>query len=588
MKKLLALILLVASLAACTRALETPEAVCNQLTIIGESASSRFAATQDTTAVNLAWTAGDEIGVFSSNHTEGNYPYYADPDAANPTSAHFYASSSRIFGAESGADYYAYCPYDANAGSNPRAIAFSLSSNQDQSAAGSLADAEKHELLVSAPFNTGADGGTVRFSFKPLLPLVQFNLGLASGESIEIPVRSLSLVSDAALAGEGSLDIASATPVISLASSQNTVAMVPHSLKLTPGGSVPVHFVTLPGAHTALKLRLEAIDNSVCEIALPAVTFGAGCNYIKDVSCTYADFVAPPMVDITPAALSCNAGEALEFSISGAASEIDFWSGEKQHELAYADKYRSDSLSFMHATGAGYQLNAVTVRVSEDFSGVLTEEAIKAATWTDISNRFTFSTTAGPNHADNPFTKSLDTYNDYFVYSGKKDITDCYGPSGKMYLAFFYHIDAYVAANDNSRTMHYLTKIEVPGQYSLAQDNTTLIAGSNYNPSEDKNNVPAWQTPKTELGIPGDPGFRFAAAFKPTSDRDAYAVVNSPLVRSGHDTPIVVQSSSQDTPDTFSYVFAEPGTYEVNFIARRPRLDGAMQSVTKTFTITVN
>ena len=246
----------------------------------------------------------------------------------------------------------------------------------------------------------------------------------------------------------------------------------------------------------------------------------------------------------------------------------------------------------MHATGAGYQVDAVTVRVSEDFSGEMTESAVKAATWTDISDRFTFSTTAGPNHADNPFTKSLAVYNSYFVNSGKQDITDCYGPSGKMYLAFFYHIDAYDAALDNSRTMHYLTRIEVPGQYSLSPDNTTIIQGSNYNAAEDKANVPAWQTPKTDLGIPDYPGFRFAAAFKPSSDRDAWAIANNPLVKRetnyGHDSPIVVKESSQDMPAAFAHVFEEPGTYEVVFVARRPRLDGSTQTVTKNFIITVN
>ena len=99
-----------------------------------------------------------------------------------------------------------------------------------------------------------------------------------------------------------------------------------------------------------------------------------------------------------------------------------------------------------------------------------------------------------------------------------------------------------------------------------------------------------WQTPKTSAGVPDYPAFRFMSDFKPTADRDAYAVANEAFkpakTNHGPDKPFTVQAEGADTPVSWSYTFTEPGTYKAVFVASCPTLTGD-KTETRTFNITV-
>ena len=88
------------------------------------------------------------------------------------------------------------------------------------------------------------------------------------------------------------------------------------------------------------------------------------------------------------------AGEPVTFKFEGDPDNIVFWSGENGHRYEYRERTQADCDIFLDFTSyvrngdAGKNLK---ICISTDFSGVYDEANVKAATWTDISDRFRFS-----------------------------------------------------------------------------------------------------------------------------------------------------------------------------------------------------
>ena len=97
------------------------------------------------------------------------------------------------------------------------------------------------------------------------------------------------------------------------------------------------------------------------------------------------------------------AGEPVRFDFDGNPDFISFYSGERGNAYAYKDKDRivetEMTFSFMTTTTAGtsgYPNPArVPVCYSTEFSGEYTEEAVRAATWIDITDLFSMPTGPG-------------------------------------------------------------------------------------------------------------------------------------------------------------------------------------------------
>ena len=448
------------------------------------------------------------------------------------------------------------------------------------------------ECLVALPYKTSDTDSKVRFSFHPFYPLIQLNLTLAVGGPATLPLTQLSLNSSSALAGSGYLDITSSVPEFTPLTESSTLTKSGGVLTLVSGQSHSLYMLALPGEHEELNLKLVASDNSICEITVPGVKLLPGHNYLCDLTVDYADFTGQDPLDVIPSSLSVVKGEPLLFTIEGTAGSIEFWSGETYHSFEYADKDRVEvtplPMSFKHALVAGTQKSQPRVQVSSDFDGTMDETAILAASWTDITDKFSFATTV-PGDA-NPVS-NMTNYDLYFKDAGEYDICGLMQETDSLYVGLFWHADKYDAALVNTRTASWFTCLKV-GDWEMGPDNLSLVWNADKWSGVSASYVPKWMDPNTANGVPANPVFRFMSEFRPTADRDAYAVTNEAFkkkaVNHGHDTPCSVKGLTEDTPASYSYAFAEAGTYEVYFIGRSSKLDGSEDTVIKQFTITVN
>ena len=542
--------------------------------------------------LSVAWSADDTIGIWSSAATRGNYPYTAAVDKANPASALFNCTSEETMFLFDGnpCTYYAYCPWQGSYTATP-VVNFQVPSVQGQTAEGDVSHLGAQMLFRAEPVDVSANSAQADFHFTPALATVCLALKMAGGSTVNVPVRRIRLLSTGAplSADAATLDLSNPASVPVATSGEQEVSLAFGTMPvLDPDHDAEAWLTVLPGAHTAaLTAEVTAIDGSVATASLPAATFRGGKVYTHSLEFHVEDFVQAEPFDVLATALTVNAGEALTFNIAGTAAGINFYSGEKFHDYGYADVDRIESpkVSFKHAIAAGTQNNHPYVKVSSDFNGNMTEADILAATWKDISAHFTFSTeNLG---TDNPITSSKENYDKYFVDSGEYDLASEYAGVDSLYIAMFWHADEYDATLLNTRTVSFITRFRV-GDWEMSPSGLTFVWDADKWSGVSASNVPQWQTPKTSNGVPDYPAFRFMSDFRPTADRDAYAVANKAFkrVNYGHDKPFPVQKATEDTPVTYSYTFTEPGTYTAVFVASCPTLAGDKTEI-RTFTITV-
>lgn len=594
MRKYIFTALCLLAVMSCNKNVELQDNPGDLVSFIATVDRTKVTLSQEGNVISAVWDDGDEIGVYSSASKLGNFPYAVTlTDESDATVAKFTAvSSSKAFHYAGGASYTAYWPYSNSAGDSPSAVSFSVPSEQEYSKTDAMSLVRSISPMVSKPFVTESeDDAVVRFDFTTLFPIVQLNVRLSDDAASKVPAKSFTLSAEYPLAGSVTADITGDEPVIGSESGVNTVLLNSGNIQIGNNSSIALHFVVLPGTYENLKLRLLASDESYCDVTLPAVTFKTGRNYAADVIFKASDFIEPEPLKVVANSLSCKAGEAVGFTMTGAVSTVGFYSGEKFHDYAFHDKDRvdidDDIMTFWHGLSAGHQPDNLKVKLSSDFNGTMNEDAILAATWTDITSNFSLATEIPGDK--NPITTNLDTYNQYMKDAGSYNISSHYDEAEQLYIGFFYHIDAYDAAKDNSRTWSILTRLAVGEKYTMAQDNISLVTGASYSGDS---SVPAWQTPKVANGVPDYPVFRFFSTFKPTSERNAYAVINSPIKQTGGnygpDKPISVKADADILPETWSYTFAQPGVYNVVFIGTRTKLDGTVSEVKYEFTISVN
>lgn len=134
-----------------------------------------------------------------------------------------------------------------------------------------------------------------------------------------------------------------------------------------------------------------------------------------------------PTFDVKTSATTYKAGQLITFNFTGTAHEISFYSGETLKDYAFKDGRVVDvtgqgaTMEFQSSVQVGTQTNQVSIWASTDFNGDYSSLAkVKAATWTDITSRFTLGTSGT------------------FVNTGAKDISDLAVAGKPIYIAFKY------------------------------------------------------------------------------------------------------------------------------------------------------
>lgn len=105
-----------------------------------------------------------------------------------------------------------------------------------------------------------------------------------------------------------------------------------------------------------------------------------------------------PALEVTADKTTIKAGESITFKFDGSPQMLSFYSGEFLKDYNHATdprELKNCYLSFSSATGASIQqADQLAVLVSSGFDGKYAIANIKAATWVDITNRFSLATNA--------------------------------------------------------------------------------------------------------------------------------------------------------------------------------------------------
>ena len=329
-----------------------------------------------------------------------------------------------------------------------------------------------------------------------------------------------------------------------------------------------------------------------------------------------------PLFNVTAETATVKAGVPVKFNITGGdAQTISFYSGELLKEYSSKDGRVVDvngggaTMAFTSSVQLGTQANQLSIMASNNFSGDYSSLAkVKAATWVDITSRFTLGTSTA------------------FLASGTKDISDLIIAGKPLYIAFRY-ITKPQATNginrqwfiqtfainsnkllDNTLALSIVNqaragfiivdenKDKAPALSSATstrltlQGNTYLHAGlpqfDPTNPIFDKNNP---------IYNPREPAFyQPSAVYKPFVAFDPTSLFNDPAsehwavskaitidkVDLGPDWSTAIRGITNPVMTDYTYTYSKPGTYKAVFVAANSTVDSQKQIV-KEITITV-
>ena len=263
--------------------------------------------------------------------------------------------------------------------------------------------------------------------------------------------------------------------------------------------------------------------------------------------------------EVSTDAVVYKVGQPVVFNLQGNPDIISFYSGEVGHAYAYKDIDRvieNPGMMYSFAantTNGNLTPNPVCVpfSYSYDFSGEYTEDAIRAATWHDITDRFTWPKT----------TK------DGNVFSGKVDVTDIFNEVGRP-VYFKYHFLALAEFSVRSQWAIYSPTFAGTAQnveqplYELQTSGWTIVWNeASY--AGDKTNRDKCTVSSTRIYL--------TSVFSLPSDRECWAV-SGPLTRpaqinNGQDKGSPIKSAGQGTLREYRYIYDEPGEYTVTFLA---------------------
>ncbi len=146
-------------------------------------------------------------------------------------------------------------------------------------------------------------------------------------------------------------------------------------------------------------------------------------------SCNKRDKLDAPDFNVSTAHQTFKVNDSVVFNFSGSPDVITFYSGEPGHEYQYKDRTELDggttNMSFSSRVLFGSQLNNLRVMASTDFNGKYDTNSVKAASWTEITSRFTLADApAGSNSTE--------------TQSGIVNISDLIQKGKPIYIAYRY------------------------------------------------------------------------------------------------------------------------------------------------------
>lgn len=588
---------------------------------------TRTAVVQDGRSVKISWAEADSIGFWSSvdgQLSDRNIAYCVDEiddercilKAADPNRMVYWSRDAIQ-------DIYAYSPYNPGIAkeSDMTCIPLKLASVQEQSMANSPAHIGKYGFMYAQPCHitpeTDMSEG-VSLVFKQLFSIMNIRLKLTPDCVLdEIPVIRMKLESTAsALAyDKATVDMTTedGVPVVTPENSSKSILLkFAENIVLNKDSYVSFYMMVAPGEHSAGDLNLEVVarDNSVYSVQIDAgVNIEPNMVYVRDFDLALDSFIPSDPYKLEIPSLEISAGEELVVNMSGAASSIEFWSGEYKHDYTYSDKERKDKaklmMNFKMLLQNGEYRTPVTLKYSKDYDGTLTESAINEASWIDVSDRFAWSTVLyGMDTDENgdkiAFANTVEPHD-----SGITDISDWLEEGESCYVAFFYETGpkrTFFYLYDNVISSQYSTDAEpvtlyqqsgkvlkTTGEFSTIQPidentlNPSLVYGESMSTAIDINDGLAMYNYTKTLGayqyiirLGAKNGFTDRPAEDPR--KRSYLILPKldcpKVINLGCDTPFIVKNPEDETPATWKYRFENSGEYKIVFIVTTESLIG--------------
>ena len=273
-------------------------------------------------------------------------------------------------------------------------------------------------------------------------------------------------------------------------------------------------------------------------------------------ACSENEIQVPNDFTVSATKVKYKLSDSVQFKISGVPDNITFYSGEPGKEYDKRDLFSSDegtlTLQFNSQTRAGATLpRNIAVLVSTDFNGEYTEQGVKAAKWTDITNRAVLPANTASN-AD--------------VVSGEINLDDLKVKDKPMYLAFRYVSENAAGTAQrywNMGRMFLINKVPGNGDFEI----TSTIEKGLFQVVEFEGADNKWTI---NTGTATSHRLIHTANAINTQPDDDWVISRGFQVfqtLGNKKNAVNVKSIAGGTPETFSWLYSAPGTYKATFIA---------------------
>lgn len=276
-----------------------------------------------------------------------------------------------------------------------------------------------------------------------------------------------------------------------------------------------------------------------------------------------------PTFNVAATKTEYNVADSVEFKIDGYADVIGFYSGEAGKEYRHRNRLESNDgklhLNISTRVLYGTQANNLALMYSTDFDNLYTPAGIAAATWKDITNRFTYSTAAAGGLG--VITASADI-----------DLSDLPVSGKPIYFAWRWVGQASATAGLGGRTWR-IHAFNLTNKTATAAIPIANVTSAGWLGIDVKNTANKW-TIQT-----ADPALFFAPASTLLESED-WAVSKALFPNSVSPDVSANIKAYTDRMKNYKYKFSTPGTYTVTFVGKNA-LNGNVKEIVREVTVTV-
>lgn len=261
--------------------------------------------------------------------------------------------------------------------------------------------------------------------------------------------------------------------------------------------------------------------------------------------------------EVTTLKNSYQVGDPVTFNFSGNPDNITFFSGEVGHKYEYRSRLKAEgkpSLEFTSYMQYGVQDIPLQLLASTTFNGKVDQD-VASGGWIDITDKATFSS-----GSDN-------------TPSGSVDLSQ-FVADKPVYIAFHYK-------GDGGSVQRKWTIKDLQVTNKLTSGNTLSIAdlsNAAFSQVSLSNESVVWKIDANQLSIQGGPATN--------GTNDDWVVSRALDLNSVSPDAGEALKNITTVLNNYTYIFTEPGTYKVTFLASNITVDQS-DSVIKELTVTV-